>query len=96
MEAKRGPVISAAPTMTLRMPATMRDLFDHDMPDGELKRTLLRLKLFLPRCDKFFVRFGYDDQHNGKNARAVVCRKKGIKIKDWIASVPNSSKQCTS
>ena len=64
----------------------MRDVFDHDMPDGDLKRLLLRLKLFLPRSDKFFVRFGYDDQHNGKNGRAVVCRKRGIKIMEWTAS----------
>jgi hypothetical protein len=83
VEAKRGPVISAASDHDSTNAHTMRDLFDHDMPDGELKRLLLRLKLFFPRSDKFFVRFGYDDQHNGKNGRAVASRKKGIKINDW-------------
>ena len=66
VEAKRGPVISAASDHDSTNGHTMRDLFDHDMPDGELKRQLLRLKLFFPHSDKFFVRFGYDDQHNGK------------------------------
>ena len=80
VESKRGPVISAASDHDSTNARTMRELFDHDMPDGDLKRLLLRLKLFVPRCDKCFVRFGFDDQHNGKNGRAVVCRKRGIKI----------------
>ena len=73
VEPTRGPIISACSDHDSTNARTMRDVFDHDMPDGELKRTLLRLKLFLPRCDKYFVRFGYDDQHDGKNARAVFC-----------------------
>ena len=80
MKAKHGPVISVAADNDSTNASTMNLLLEEAMPEGSLKRLLLKLKLFMPRSDIWLTAFGTDDQHNGKNERAVFCRKNGVRV----------------
>ena len=58
----------------------MKSCVEDEMPDGPLRRLLIQLMLFHPLSDHALTVGGYDDQHNGKNTRAIFIRNKGIKV----------------
>ena len=58
----------------------MKSCVEDEMPGGPLRRLLIQLMLFHPLSDHALTVGGYDDQHNGKNARAIFIRNKGIKV----------------
>ena len=80
VEEKHGPVISIATDNDSTNASTMKSCVEDAMPDAPLRRLLSQLSLFHPLSDAALTVGGFDDQHNGKNARAIFIRNKGIKV----------------